>query len=117
MTSPEMAIGENKQYVWDYSEASDILNIHKKNIKTAGSAELGDITIDFDQQGDVVGLEMVNISDFLQPVGIRSAELTTAKDVQLLIRPGKSVVYLWLKLMLAGNIEKTLSIPAPVLTA
>ncbi len=60
----KMAEGESGQFRWDYSDSSDIFNIHKKGKLTIGSAELGDFTIDFDSIGNIVGLEIMNVTDF-----------------------------------------------------
>ncbi len=57
-----MAINETEEYIWDYSEHSDILNIHKKGVVVSGSSELGDFTVDFDRAGNIVGIEIMNVT-------------------------------------------------------
>ena len=59
-----MAFGKQQNFVWDYSKTSDILNIHRAGRKVEGSAELEDFTVDFDKDGNVVGIEIMYASEF-----------------------------------------------------
>lgn len=52
-------------YNWDYSEYSDILHIRKKDQSTKGSVELGDFTLDFGSNDEIVGVEIEHASEFL----------------------------------------------------
>ena len=111
-----MAVGETQQFVWDYSERSNILNIHRKDKKTTGSAELGDFTVDFDTAGHIVGLEIMNVADFLKEAEISPEQLSHLVSAEMIIREKKSgVIYIWIKFMLPQNIEKKIPIPAPVM--
>ena len=106
-----MVMGKDKSYTWDYSEKSDILNVRKLGEKTAGSAELGDFSLDFDQNGNVVGLEIMNASEFFLDVGITC--LSEIKTAELLIKPRGNILTVAVKLVLPG-IERVVPIPAPV---
>ena len=111
-----MAIGQTAQFVWDYSERSDIFNIHKKGKAIKGSAELGDFTVDFDEEGNIMGIEIMNVSDFLQEAGISKADLSQLQEAEITVTPGRTnLMYIWIKLQLPQNVEKVLSIPAPVM--
>lgn len=111
-----MVIGKTKQFIWDYSEYSDILNIHRKGKKTAGSAELGDFTIDFDNIGHIVGLEIMNVADFLKESEISLEQLSCLVSAEMIFKQRKSgVIYIWIKFVFPQNIEKKIPIPAPVL--
>ena len=111
-----MVIGQTAQFVWDYSERSDILNIHKKGKAIKGSAELGDFTVDFDEDGNILGVEIMNVSDFLREAGILKAELSQLQGAEITVTPSRAnLAYIWIKLQLPQNIEKVISIPAPVM--
>lgn len=110
-----MVSGQTNDFQWDYSEQSDILNIHKTGKKVAGGTELGDFTVDFDNEGNVVGLEIMNVSDFLKEVGIESTQLRQLGGAELQVTSKVNLHYLWIKLILPGQVEKVIPIPAPVL--
>ncbi len=110
-----MAVAEDKYFSWDYSEKSDILNVRKLGKKTAGSAELGDFTVDFDKNGNIVGVEIMNASEFLSPLQISKDQLTDIKSAELIIRKSGQYNLIHIKLLLPQKIEKIISIPAPVL--
>lgn len=111
-----MAINETEEYIWDYSEHSDILNIHKKWVVVSGSSELGDFTVDFDRAGNIVGIEIMNVTDFLQEAGIGPEQLFQLQQAEMLLKPGKGGInYIWIKLIFADQVERRISIPAPVM--
>ncbi len=111
-----MAIGETAEFMWDYSESADIFNVHKKGQKVAGSAELGDFTVDFDVAGHIMGLEIMNVSDFLRESDITPKQLSEIKSVEIIVRQRKSeLFYIWIKFILPGNIERRIPIPAPIM--
>ncbi len=113
-----MVIGEAKEYSWDYSESSDILNIHKKGIKTKGSAELGDFSVDFDVEGNVVGLEIMNATDFLDESQISLHNFSEITGVELVVKHGRAdVTYIWVKIITGAHKEYMFSVPAPVVEA
>ncbi len=111
-----MAVGKTNQFVWDYSDHSDIFNIHQENKQVQGSEELGDFTIDFDAEGNVVGLEIMNVTNFLQEAQISREQVLSLRDAELLVRQGKGgITYIWIKLVFPHEIERVIPVPAPVL--
>ena len=110
-----MVIGSTKDFEWDYSESSDILNIHRTGVKTSDSAELGDFTVDFDKEGIVVGLEIINASEFFTTLDISKDLLSDLQGAELVVQKRAGYSFILLKLLLPQQIEKTIPIPAPVL--
>lgn len=110
-----MVTGNTLHFQWDYSEQSDILNIHNIGKKVHGGAELGDFTVDFDREGNIIGLEIMNVSDFLQEVGIKHDQLKHLCGVEFQVTSKANLRYLWIKLLLPDQIEKIIPVPAPVL--
>ena len=72
-------------YYYNYSEYSDILNIHKKNVLTKGSAELGDFTVDFGNDNDIVGIEIEHASEFLNNLDISKEFLKNLEGAKMII--------------------------------
>ncbi len=116
MIITNMAQGETGEFTWDYSGRSDILNIHRKNKLSAGNAELGDFTVDFDSYGNIIGLEIMNAADFMAQINLESS-LEKLQGVELITKQGEGsqVMYIWLKLTLPQAIEHIIPIPAPVM--
>lgn len=102
-------------YYWDYGISSDILNIHKINKKTKGSAELGDFSIDFDKNDNVVGVEILHASEFLKESGINKEQLKNIKGAKILVDTrNPTYLLIYIGLVLSEGIERKIPIPAPV---
>ena len=109
--------GESKIFKWDYSKKSDILNIHKKNTINAGGEEFGDVDIEFDKQGNVIGIEMMWASEFLAPTGITKKQLEQLTNAEIVTHQHtKETRLIWIKLGIPGKPEMILPLPT-VLTA
>ena len=106
-----MTIGKNTSFSWDYSETSDILNIRQSGKTTAGGAELGDFSIDFDKNGDIVGVEVINASDFFSQVGI--GDLTDIKAAEIIIQKRDTYSIILLKFVFPQKTD-IVPIPAPI---
>ena len=111
-----MTVVQTKEFTWDYSERSDIVNIHRTGRKVKESTELGDFTVDFDTEGNIVGIEIMNVNSFLKEAGISQSELTQLQSAELIVTQGKAnVTYIWIKFMFPHHIEKKIPIPVPVM--
>mgnify|MGYP001615306659 FL=1 len=118
-----MALGTEQNFVWDYSKTSDILNIHRAGRKVEGSAELEDFTVDFDKDGNVVGIEIMYASEFLSNVEIQKGQLSKILRAELLVNKKNNYAVIWIKLILpdlskeAGEavVEKKVTLPVPVI--
>lgn len=118
-----MALGKERNFDWDYSKKSDILNIHKADQKIEGSAELEDFTVDFDKEGNVVGIEIMYASEFLSNVGIQKEQLSKILEAELLVTKKNNYAVIWIKLILpdlskeSGEavVEKKVTLPVPVI--
>lgn len=110
-----MSQGQYQHFTWDYSEASDILNIHKTGKRTEGSAELGDCTIDFDDHRNVIGLEIMHAAEFFQQVGIEKRQLKKLQKAELLLaQKGPNLTLIFVKLHFPQNVERVIPMPAPI---
>lgn len=102
------------KFLWDYSEKSDILNIHRAGKKTFGSDELGDFTIDFDKDGNVIGIEVMNASEFFTQIGISKDQLVHIKSAEISVQKKGSHNLIWLNLLLPNNVQKSVPLPTPI---
>ncbi len=119
-----MAIGEDRYFVWDYNEKSDILNIHRKGKKVEGSAELSDFSVDFDKNRNIVGVELTYASEFLNQIGLQKTQLSGIKSAEITVSKMAKYAIIWVKLAVperSGNstpkeiiVEKKLPLPVPV---
>ncbi len=108
-------IKQNKIFEWDYSEYSDILNIHKKNVHIAEGSEFGDIDLDFDKQGNVIGIQILWASEFLAPTGITKKQLEELNNAEILLtHPNKETTVAWIKLGIPNNPDLVLPLPVPL---
>lgn len=109
----------DKQFFdWDYSINSDILNIHKKNKKTKGSAELGDFTVDFDENDNVIGIEIMHAVEFFKELDVTKEQLKNIKKAIVLVnKRNPSYTLIYIRLELQNKIVRTIPIPAPVYIA
>lgn len=106
---------KNNLFVWDYSEKSDILNIRKTGKKSVGGSELGDFTVDFDKDGSVIGIEIMNASEFFVQIEISKEQLINIKSAEIITQKRNSYTLIWLNLLLPNNVQKTVPLPTPIM--
>ena len=107
-----MVIGQNEEFTWDYSEYSDILNIHKARMKTKGGAEIGDFTIDFDAEGRVIGVEIMHAAEFFEEIGISKEQLRELKRADFMVdKRNAEAALLFVRLYFNGNIRHSVPMP------
>ena len=69
----------------DYDVENDILFIHKgfsKDEKFKGNIDAGDIVLDMSTKGRIVGIEILNASEFLKAFKIGKKVLESLKDAR-----------------------------------
>ena len=96
----------------DYSEYSDILSVHRDGSITKGSVEVGDFTLDFDKNDEIVGIEIEYASEFLSNLDIDKESLTKIQKALITIdkrNPNCQIIFLKLEFL-----EMTMNIPLPM---
>ena len=102
-------------YTWDYSTYADILEIHKKNTQTKGSTEIGDFTIDFDNNNELVGIAIEHASEFFKQLDITKTLLKEIQNAKILTDTrNPQCTLLFLALTFPNNIKKKISLPMPI---
>lgn len=99
---------------WDYSGYSDIFHIHKKDKITSGSVEVGDFSLDFGKNNEIVGVEIEHASEFFINSDISKESLSDIKDAGMVIdtrNPSCSLIFLNLRF---SNISRKIALPMPI---
>ncbi|MAH07977.1 hypothetical protein CMI38_07050 [Candidatus Pacearchaeota archaeon] len=97
----------NKGVGFSYDSIADSLIISRKkdNEVVSGSTEVGDLILDFTNEGKIVSVEFQNISEFLETVGVESNILSELESAELVVRESGGAVAL-LALLKTRNFER-----------
>lgn len=71
-----------KNFKFSYDEASDDLFIYLEGKKSAGAVEIGDFVFDFDEQENLVALQILNASEVLSRLMYRVISLKNIKGIR-----------------------------------
>lgn len=79
---------------FDYDEVSDSLFISRKssNEKVQGSAEVGNLILDFTSEGKIVNIEFKGISKFLEMMNVNPNILNELTEVNLIVKEQRGAV-------------------------
>jgi len=82
---------------FDYDEISDSLIISRKQAdeKVQGSAEIGDLILDFSSNGRIINVEFQNISKFLELMNVNTNILNELEGVDLIVQEQRGAVSLF----------------------
>ena len=98
---------------FDYDNLSDSLIISRKqpDEKVQGSAEVGDLILDFTSSGKIVSVEFQHVSKFLEMMNVDTNVLNELERVDLIVQKQKGAIFLFAKLK-----TPTLEQPLPLAT-
>jgi len=96
-----------------YDDISDSLMISRKktNEKVQGSAEIGNLILDFTSDGKIVNVEFQHISKFLEMININPNILNELERVDLIVQKQRGAISLFAILK-----TPTLKQPVPLAT-
>jgi len=82
---------------FDYDEISDSLMISRKQAdeKVQGSAEIGNLILDFTSSGKIVNVEFQRISKFLEMINLNPKILNELTSVDLIVQKQKDAISLF----------------------
>lgn len=72
-----------KNFKFSYDETNDDLFIYLESKKSAGAVEMGDFVFDFDEDENLVALQILNASEVLSKLVSRVISLTHIKSIQV----------------------------------
>jgi uncharacterized protein YuzE len=96
-----------KNYFYDEFSDRFMISCKKPEEKVVGSVRVLNVTLDFASNGKIVNVEIRNISEYLNSLGLNSNVLIDLEDAQLMFRQYRDgyVLYFILKPK-HGNIER-----------
>lgn len=104
----------------DYDREGDDLFLYGEG-KSRGSIEMGDLILDFDKEGRLAGIEMLNAVRFLKNSVANGSEKIISKDflsalTECRVETNRQNNFLFIKIILAGkNAEVACPINAPLI--
>jgi len=72
-----------EQFNFSYDLENDDLFIYLKGKKSFGAVELGNFILDFDGKGNLVAMQILNISEVLSKILSKIVELSKLKEVKM----------------------------------
>jgi len=72
-----------KEFKMDYDKENDDLLMYLDGTESFGGVELGDLIVDFDKKGNLVGMEILNASVFFSKAISNLIEITKIKTVEI----------------------------------
>lgn len=72
-----------ENFKFDYDEENDSLFVYLEGAKSNGAVELGDFVFDFDKKGNLVAMEIFNVSEVLKTVLSNMIELAKIKEFRV----------------------------------
>ena len=68
---------------FSYNEENDDLFIYLKGKKSSGAVELGNFILDFDDSGNLVALQILNVSEVFAKILTKLIEVSKIKEIKM----------------------------------
>ena len=72
-----------ENFNFSYDEGNDDLFVYLEKKKSAGAVELGNFILDFDNKGDLVAMQILNVSEVLSKILSNIIEVSKLKEVKV----------------------------------
>ena len=69
-----------KDFKFDYDSENDSLFVYLENSKSNGAIEMGNFVLDFDEKGNLVAMEILEVSNVFKTVLSKMIELNQVKE-------------------------------------
>lgn len=102
---------EGKNFDYDDTSDSLIISIKQADEKVQGSAEIGNLILDFTSNGKIVNVEIQHISKFLEMMEVNPNILNELTAVELIVQKQREAIFLFAVLR-----TPTLKQPLPLAT-
>jgi len=97
---------------FDYDSDNDDLFVYLEGKKSAGAIELGNFILDFDKNGDLVAIQILNATDIFAKILSRMIQVNKLKKVQVEIINFRNMDAIKFKIM-TNSEEETANILIP----
>ena len=101
-----------KNFNFNYDSENDDLFVYLERQKSAGAVEMGNFVLDFDVNGDLVAIQILNASKVLSKVLSKIIEITKIKEMKVEITNFRNMEAIKFKII-TNNEEETASIFIP----
>jgi len=71
-----------EKFNFDYDSENDDLFVYLEGKKSAGGVELGNFILDFDKKGDLVAIQILNISEVLNKFFSKIKDISAVKEIK-----------------------------------
>ena len=95
-----------KDFNFSYDEENDDLFIYLEGKKSAGAVEVGDFVIDFDDDENLVAVEIINASEVLSKLVSKVVSLSNIKSIQLNIIKFRNMNAVDMQVQFGDRIER-----------
>ncbi len=72
-----------EKFNFSYDLENDDLFIYLKEKKSSGAIELGNFILDFDNKGDLVAMQILNVSEVLTKILSKMIKVSSLKEVRM----------------------------------
>ncbi|GIW68046.1 MAG: hypothetical protein KatS3mg096_914 [Candidatus Parcubacteria bacterium] len=72
-----------ERFDFSYDSESDDLFIYLKGKKSAGAVELGNVILDFDENYDLVAMQILNVTEFFSKILSKIKEVSKIKEIKI----------------------------------
>jgi len=69
-----------REFKADYDKENDSLFVYSEDSKSNGSIEIGNFIFDFDKEGDLKAMEILEASEILKNILLKTIELSKIKE-------------------------------------
>ncbi len=72
-----------EKFNFDYDAGNDDLFVYLEGKKSSGAVELGNFVLDFDKEGDLVAMQIMNASEVFAKILSKIIEIDKLKQIQV----------------------------------
>jgi len=101
-----------EKFNFNYDENSDDLFVYLEGKKSKGAVELGNFILDFDEDSNLVAMEILNVSEVLTKILSKMIKLSNIKEVRINIINFRNMDAIKFKIS-DNKIEETANILIP----
>ena len=72
-----------EKFNFDYDSENDDLFVYLEGKKSSGAVEFGNFVLDFDEKGDLVAIQILNISEVLSKFFLKIKEASKINEIKI----------------------------------
>jgi uncharacterized protein YuzE len=71
-----------EKFKFDYDSENDDLFVYLEGKKSAGAVEMGNFVLDFDLKGNLVAMQIINVTEVLSKILSKMIEISKIKEIR-----------------------------------